>query len=200
MIELRAAVQQLSVQVSDQELEAWRGQYPKWEFLTKLELAVVQLSAALREDKLAVWVQSETGAMVPLSGLNLTAAPFSREIMVGGVIRSAAGDRLASYDGWLVWLDRPAFEAWLEQRLRPDRPETAPGSCDDEQIAELQDDEELTPRVKAVVAVLNDLKQEMGRDPDVIDNDPLLVMVKERLKPTTVSMRTLQRALAARRR
>jgi hypothetical protein len=128
-IDTAEAVWRLEEGISDQELSQYKG--PHIEFLTKRELAVSLLYTAFCTGALTAWAREpgSTAAPVQLISKEWETAVFWRDIIIGGRVRSAIGDRLAPYDGRDVLVEVSAFETWLGQRPKPQPPSSRDAEC-----------------------------------------------------------------------
>jgi hypothetical protein len=219
------AVRQLNAQISDQEVTELVRKHVRTNWnpddasiaWNKRELAIILLYDAFCDGTLTTSVRSAAGRMVPLTGLDWRGMFYWRDVILGGIVRTVAGEQLIAYDGCVVVVD--GFREWLDQRgeqrvvpadvdVAPEVPlGTAPAGND---IAAehpappppLPPNGNLSPRVQEIVALLDAMERERGFDPDTIPNKELLDQVKERLEQrgsTAVGMRTLVSALSARR-
>jgi hypothetical protein len=162
MIGLEQAVPRLAARIGDHEgykewtrlvpdLEVYEGWKEEWNRLkadairelnfaqlawAKRELAILRLRAALNNGDLVGFVRDPVsgGLGFRLSCIDWLGASFWRDIIIGGVMRVAAGEPIAlHHDGQQVLLELTAFEKWchtlvLEQRPcpPPEEPERLP--------------------------------------------------------------------------
>ena len=97
--------------------------------LTKRELALIQFHIALRDGELISLVRDpQTGQFFRLTSLDWWGAAFWREMIVGGVVRTAPGESIDRHKGSRILLKAAASDAWRQQRAQK-RPQPAEVAC-----------------------------------------------------------------------
>ena len=194
----------------------------------KRERAIELLYAALCEAALAAWVCLSPGDYVQLTSIAWKGAKLWRDIILGGVVLVLPPEEIERYEDEHVLLDAEAFEAWRLRRLPPADVEESPADVPavdvpkivagvpeppaeepadlgiGEGVAEQRGlevrPEDVSDLVWAVMQALGALEVEGGlAGLGGLRREVLLGRVRDRLPGRTVSLRTLDTALAARR-
>jgi hypothetical protein len=146
-IELEQALGRFAAEIPEREAEdqqknrleqfkqALRGSYEDPPTLAaemqwmKRETAIAQIYLALCDGNLIALVRDpDSGALIRLIGADWRTAALWRDIIVGGVVRTATGEEIARHDGRRVLLEACAFDAWLKAQIRP-RAQPAKVAC-----------------------------------------------------------------------
>jgi hypothetical protein len=137
---LDEALAQLAADNSDQEVYEERkrlkpaaaGELSLAELAwAKRELAITRLHIALRDGALIGFVRNPVSReLFRLTGTDWhSAAVFWREIIVGGIVRAAAGEEIERHEGRRVLLEASTLDVWLKKRMQR-RPRAADNDCE----------------------------------------------------------------------
>jgi hypothetical protein len=116
-------VTRIAARISDQDMTNRDGvpvRDPAKLVWLRRNRAIRLILEALRAGELSAWAQLGSNPPVQLSSIDWVAPVFGYEIIVGGAVRAAVGERIARFEDATVLFDTD--EGWLERQLIEDVP------------------------------------------------------------------------------